>query len=71
MPGSAKKRMFAEDHFDLDEFKQAQEKKTWVAKYKKQNKQLVNLFTLVIITGTLAIGYFIFVILQYYINLWR
>ena len=71
MPGGAKKRMFAEDHFDLDDFRRAQEQKARLAQYNKNNKKLVSLFTPVIIIGTMAVGYFIFVILQHYINLWR
>ena len=71
MPSGAKKRVFAEDQFDLDQFRQAQQKKTWLAEYNRRNKKMVNMLTLVIVAVTAGVGYFIFVILQYYINLWR
>ncbi|MCL2350970.1 MAG: hypothetical protein FWC55_00405 [Firmicutes bacterium] len=71
MPSGAKKRTYAEDSFDLDEFKRTQEKKTWLAEYNRQNKKLINLLIAVGIIGFAALGYLLFVVLQYYINMWR
>jgi len=62
---------FLEDGFDLDEIKNTQRKKILMGRFRKKNQKTVNLLTIIIILFAFAVSYLLYMLAQYYIDLWR
>jgi len=67
--------MFAEDYFDLDDLRREQRQKTGAKETNNETKNksrlIVNLLTVAIIIGSVVLGYYLFTVSQYYIDIWK